>query len=122
MLLKGCDVLEPPRWVQRLAAWSGIPRIVGSAFDVAGAPLQPTENNRIRGVDAQGVISTLAGGLEVDEEVGDNALATTVNLARPSNVAVRADGSLVIAEEGDRCVRKIDPEGVVTTVAGKGRQ
>jgi len=96
--------------------------------DVAVLPdgsfyIADTENNRVRKVGAKGIISTVAGGgLDVDEELGDGVPATKVSLRWPSNVAVSADGSLLIAEESNHCVRKVDPNGIITTVAGNGKQ
>ncbi|MDR1864744.1 MAG: IPT/TIG domain-containing protein [Bacteroidales bacterium] len=38
----------------------------------------------------------------------------------PSQVIVDQDGSIMIADYGNHCIRKIDPDGIVTTVIGKG--
>ncbi|MGH8897927.1 MAG: hypothetical protein ACRDZ4_13125 [Egibacteraceae bacterium] len=38
----------------------------------------------------------------------------------PDDVAVAADGSLYIADYDNSCVRKVDPSGTITTVAGEG--
>jgi hypothetical protein len=55
-------MLEPPRWVRRLAAWSGIPSIVGSVFDVGGAPLEPTDVTAARrSVRVAGWFSLIVG-------------------------------------------------------------
>jgi len=75
-------------------------------------------NNRIRKVDTKGVISTVAGG----GSSGDcDATATDVWLGEPSGVAVDSSGNLYIAEESKARIRKVDTNGVISTVAGNGR-
>jgi streptogramin lyase len=41
-------------------------------------------------------------------------------LNRPSDVAVAKDGSLYIADAGNYRIRRIDPAGIITTIAGTG--
>jgi uncharacterized protein (TIGR03437 family) len=77
--------------------------------------------NLIRKVDAQGIISTYAGGNVVD--LGDGGLATNARLdfgpAVHAGLAVDNAGNLYIADAGDMRVRKIDvSSGIITTVAG----
>ena len=51
---------------------------------------------------------------------GDGGPATAAQLYQPNGLAVGLDGSLYIADVGLRKVRKVDPSGVITTVAGTG--
>ena len=51
---------------------------------------------------------------------GDGGPATSALLGTPTGLAVGLDGSLYIADSGLRRVRRIDPLGVITTVAGTG--
>ncbi len=53
---------------------------------------------------------------------GDGGPATAAQLAQPNGLAVGLDGSLYIADVLLRKVRKVDPSGVITTVAGTGVQ
>jgi sugar lactone lactonase YvrE len=77
-------------------------------------------NNRIRKVDAAGVITTIAGtGLEAD--TGDGGPARLASLTRPRTLAVAADGSILVAEPWANRIRRIDPQGVITTIAGTGQ-
>src|SRR5690348_2820313 len=48
------------------------------------------------------------------------ATATPLNL--PSAIAYDSQGNLYIAEAGNHVVRKVDPAGNITTVAGTGTQ
>jgi RHS repeat-associated protein len=74
-------------------------------------------NSRIRMVDQNGIITSIAGnGLAGPN--GDGVPATTVNLGVPSDVAVGPDGSLYIIVGGPGRVRKVTPQGILSTVAG----
>jgi uncharacterized protein (TIGR03437 family) len=77
--------------------------------------------NLIRKVDAQGIISTFAGGNVVD--LGDGGPATKARLdfgpATHAGLAVDKAGNLYVADTGDMRVRKVDvATGIITTVAG----
>lgn len=79
-------------------------------------------DNRIRKVIPSGVISTFAGtGAQFAEFRGDGGPATLANLRGPKGVAVDSAGNLYIADGGYHRIRKVDPSGVITTVAGNGR-
>lgn len=71
-------------------------------------------NRRVRRVDPQGVITTLAGGH------GDGNLATQTHLHLPLGMAVDLSGNLYIADGEAYRIRKVSPEGVLTTAAGNG--
>jgi DNA-binding beta-propeller fold protein YncE len=62
-----------------------------------------TGNNRVRVIDTNGTIATVAAGLNA-----------------PGGLAVTTDGSLLIADSGNNRVRRIAPDGVISTVAGTG--
>jgi uncharacterized protein (TIGR03437 family) len=51
---------------------------------------------------------------------GDGALATAAQLRQPSGVAVGSDGTIYIAEYGNHRIRKVAPNGIITTIAGTG--
>lgn len=76
-------------------------------------------NNRVRKVDGRGVITTVAGNGSGDYS-GDGGSAINASLWAPSGVAVDAYGSLFIADTSNNRIRKVDPNGVITTVAGNG--
>lgn len=75
-------------------------------------------NHRVRKVDAAGVISTFAGTGEAGYS-GDGGPATEAALSRPSDLAVAADGTVFIADTDNSCIRKVAPDGVISTVAGR---
>src|SRR5215213_2463350 len=72
----------------------------------------------VRKVDPHGTITTVAGTGEAGFS-GDGGLATKAKLNNPFAVAVDREGNLYIGDFTS--VRKIDPSGTITTVAGTGR-
>jgi len=76
-------------------------------------------NNRIRKVDASGNIVTVAGGAGAGYN-GDNIAATSAELDQPFDVAVDGAGNLYIADYSNQRIRKVNPGGIITTVAGTG--
>jgi len=78
-----------------------------------------TLNNRIRKVTVgTGEITTLAGTGRI-EFSGDGGPATQASLAFPSGIAAGQNGTLFFADSGNRVVRKIMPNGIIQTVAGR---
>lgn len=79
--------------------------------------LADTGNHRIRRIDAEGTISTIAGSGEAGSE-GDDGPAREALLDHPVDIDFGPDGTLFIADTGNSCVRAVDTEGVIRTVAG----
>ena len=78
-------------------------------------------NSRIRKVDAAtGIITTVAGTGEQGFH-GDGGPATHAAISLPRDVALDSDGSLYIADGANNRIRKVDPDGTITTIAGTGR-
>ena len=76
-------------------------------------------NNRIRKVDASGIITTVAGRTGFGP-FADGVIATSAYLNGPSSVAVDASGNLFIADQGNYRIRKVGANRIITTVAGNG--
>jgi hypothetical protein len=74
-------------------------------------------NNRIRKVDTNGIITTLAG-TNSSGFSGDGGLAVNAKLYTPTSVAVDVWGNLFIADWHNFRIRKISTNGIITTVAG----
>ena len=75
-------------------------------------------NHSIRRVAPDGVVTTIAGGNGAGLEDGP---AETARFNSPRDVAVAADGSIYIADAGNHRIRKITPDGMVSTIAGSDR-
>jgi DNA-binding beta-propeller fold protein YncE len=78
-------------------------------------------NNRIRKVDASGIITTVAGGGHPADGIGDGGPATSARLNFPTDVALDARGNLFIVEHTGHRVRMVTPAGTISTVAGTGQ-
>jgi hypothetical protein len=92
----------------------------GLAFDSAG-DLVFGDDCRIRRVDAQGVITTIGGSVTCGY-AGDGGPVTAASFQQIVDVTTDDAGDIYVAEsgpDGDH-VRRIDPSGVVSTVAGGG--
>ncbi len=98
----------------------GWPR--GLAVDGAGNLfIADTYNDRIRRVDPSGTITTIAGGgVSLFDFSGDDGPAVQARLNRPFGVAADDAGNLYVADTVNHRVRRVDPSGTITTIAGTG--
>jgi len=77
------------------------------------------DNQRVRRVDPNGIITTVAGTGAAGFN-GDGIAATAAELWGPRAVAVDGNGNLYIGEELNQRVRRVAPNGIITTVVGTG--
>ena len=76
-------------------------------------------NNRIRKVDTNGIITTVAGnGSQAFS--GDGGLATAASLSLPQDVTTDSAGNLYIADWINFRIRVVDSAGIINTVVGSG--
>ena len=93
---------------------------LGVALDVHGnLYIADAGNQRIRKVDTRGIITTVVGN-GISGYSGDGGPATQAKLRGPSDVAIDAAGNLYIADGANYCIRKVNTNGIITTVAGIG--
>jgi hypothetical protein len=82
--------------------------------------LADMDARQIRRIRPDGIIERLAGSAACTSgHAGDGGPATSARLVDPRRIAVAQDGSLYVLQ-GDFRIRKIDPSGIITTVAGNG--
>ena len=82
-------------------------------------------NHRIRKIDKEGKINTIAGmslmgenGIEGGDK-GDGGYAVEAQIKSPISVTVDYDNNVYFIDENDR-IRKIDTKGILTTIIGTG--
>ncbi|MDP9170036.1 MAG: hypothetical protein M3N54_05430 [Acidobacteriota bacterium] len=75
-------------------------------------------DNMVRRIDAATGIITLFAGIGTAGFSGDGAAATAAQLRGPGGLAMDISGNLYIADTSNNRVRKVDTQGVITTVAG----
>jgi hypothetical protein len=76
-------------------------------------------NNRVRKVDANGTITTVAGN-GIRGYAGDGGPAVDAELDSAANLAALPDGGFLIADGGNDRVRRVWPDGTITTIVGTG--
>ncbi len=94
-------------------------------MDVAVDPegnlyIADSKNDRIRRVDQNGHIKTIAGTRVQTATQIEGALANTVRLDSPRGVALGRDGSVYISDSMHHRVLAMSPRGIIRTVAGNG--
>jgi len=80
-------------------------------------------NHRIRKITPQGVVSTLAGGGSTGtggEAQCKDGQGEAARLTAPCGMVIDTDDNLYVADANNHRIRKITPEGMVTTIAGSG--
>ncbi|HWS72836.1 MAG TPA: hypothetical protein VN605_12015, partial [Thermoanaerobaculia bacterium] len=77
--------------------------------------------NRVRKIDRNGIITTVAGKGGDAGFSGDGGAATEAQFREPTGIAVDAVGNLYIADSGNNRIRKVDAATkTITTIAGGG--
>jgi uncharacterized protein (TIGR03437 family) len=91
----------------------------GLAFSAGVLEVADTNNQRVRAINSNGIISTLAG-TGAPGSGGDSAAASAAQLWYPGGVSVDGSGNVFIADTANQRVRKVTPGGTITTFAGSG--
>ena len=90
----------------------------GVAIDADGNIYVADGTNRTIRKISNGVVSTLAGSAAVGQADGSG---TAASFQFPFGIAVNpVDGALIVTDFGRNQVRRVTPEGEVTTIAGNG--
>ena len=92
----------------------------GLVFDKENLYVADRNNHRIRKIDSKGIISTVAG-TGIPECCNDNGLAVEAHLYFPSDIDVDTEGNLYISDRSNNRIRKVNSDGIITTMAGLGK-
>ena len=76
-------------------------------------------NQRVRKINAAGIISTFAGNGTAGY-TGDGSAATAAELNYASGIGTDTAGNVYIADAGNNCIRMVNSAGVIHTIAGNG--
>ena len=91
------------------------------AIDTAGnIYIADEDNNRIRKVGRNGIITTVAGN-GTGGYLGDGGPATNAEINFPGGVAVDKQNNIYIADANNNRIRMVDTRGIITTIAGTGK-
>jgi len=103
-----------------VATAAKVSNVSGVAVDnVGNVYICDKGNNRIRKIDAKGIIRTVAGNGSPGYG-GDGGPATAAQLSSPQTVTVDKWGNIFIGDFHNNRVRKVDTAGVITTIVGTG--
>jgi sugar lactone lactonase YvrE len=76
-----------------------------------------TSNHTIRRVTQGGVVTTIAGSAR--SAGSEDGFGTQAHFYYPTDVAADTNGNIYVADSSNNTIRRITPEGRVTTIAGK---
>ncbi len=88
----------------------------GIAIDASGN-LYVNDSHRVRKISSTGLVTTLAGG--IDDGVADG-IGTAARFGSLEGIAIDATGNIYVSDTKYLNIRKITPDGVVSTLAGSG--
>lgn len=115
----------PVRASQRLES-AAAKSVANGWFITSHHTYDPRQNALFKGDGTNLILSSLPwvyqsiAGTGVPGFSGDNGLARFAQLNSPSSVVTASDGTVFIADRGNNRIRKIDLNGVITTIAGNG--
>lgn len=107
----GSGNLDGPRRDARFSGPSGVARAADGTLYVADL-----SNYVIRAISPAGEVRTIAGRL--GESAYADGTGAQARFVLPAAIAIAPDGALIVSEPTANTLRRVTPEGVVTTYAG----
>lgn len=136
LILAGAASGQTPTFTINTIAGNGVagysgnggPAIKAELNDPRGVVTDPAgnvyfcdrDNNVVQKIDTNGVLTTIAG-TGVAGYNGDNIPGTQAQLNSPWRVTIDPAGNLYIADAANDRIRKLAPNGIITTVVGTGQ-
>ena len=127
----GCAACRTQRWRADVVVAGALESRVAREASVGGTgvavdPLgrvyvADQRNHRVYRINVDGTLSTI-GGTGTEGFSGDGGPATVAALRQPTDVAVDAAGRVIVADNGNHRLRRIDVDGSITTIAGTGAE
>jgi uncharacterized protein (TIGR03437 family) len=93
---------------------------IGVAVDSSGNVYASSFGSSVVRFTPDGKAMVVAGKHGVFGSGGDGGPATEAVIGLPRGIAFDKDGNLLIADDANNRIRKVSPEGIITTVAGTG--
>jgi sugar lactone lactonase YvrE len=107
-------------WDARGVGLGGWTLSIHHSYDPIGRVLHFGDGARREGLNLPPIVTTIAGGTGALTYNDDDQPAITANLSQPRGLAVGPDGALFIADADQNRVRRVGPDGLISTVAGTG--
>ena len=80
--------------------------------------MRESRRDHVRKITPDGKIVTVAGQAGIQGLFGDGGPATRAMLKQPAGIAFDSKGNLYISDMGNNRIRKVDTQGIITTLAG----
>ncbi|MEP6683435.1 MAG: T9SS type A sorting domain-containing protein [Parafilimonas sp.] len=101
--------------------YNNTPTSYGVAADALGNVFfSEIDKSTVTKVDFEGNVVLVAGNVSEPGFSGDGGLATNAKLAGPRGISIDKSSNIYIADTYNNRVRKIDQNGIITTIAGGG--
>ena len=106
------DVRDGPSHLARFSEPFGVAIAPDGSIYVADAG----RAQQVRRIAPDGTVTTVAGG----ERGYRDGRSSTARFDTPSGLAIDAGGGVLVADSGNNAIRRVAPDGSVTTIAGDG--